>query len=176
MKTTLVILLVSVPVLSMAQARVNPVIKNFGGVFAVPYADVKPDPNLDYKIIIEVATGSATPDTLNWALVNVARLLNLHVSGGVAKEHLHVVLAIHAGAAYSVMDNPSYFARYGVDNPNLPLLKELAASGVDLVVCGQSLIARAIDREKLAPNIKIATSMLTTLTTYQLRGYASLKF
>ena len=45
-----------------------------------------------------------------------------------------------------------------------------------MFVCGQSLVARKIDRMKLVPQVKVASSMLTTLTTYQLRGYAALKF
>jgi len=63
-----------------------------------------------------------------------------------------------------------------VNNPNLKLYEELNAAGVKMFVCGQSLIARKIDRTKMVPEVKIATSMLTTLTTYQLKGYASLKF
>lgn len=103
-------------------------------------------------------------------------MLNLHVSGGVPKEKLNVILAIHGGAAYTVMNNEAHRAKYGVDNPNLKLYQELSAAGVRIYVCGQSLIARNIDRDKMVPQIKIATSMLTTLTTYQLKGYAALKF
>ncbi|MBX2894485.1 MAG: DsrE family protein [Cyclobacteriaceae bacterium] len=159
-----------------AQTRVNPVIKNYGGIFPVPDAVEKPDPNLTYNIVIEIERASEKPDTLSWALNNVARLLNLHVSGGVPKEKLHVVLAIHGGAAYTVMNNETHRAKYGVDNPNLKLYQELSAAGVKIYVCGQSLIARNIDRNKMVPQVKIATSMLTTLTTYQLKGYAALKF
>jgi intracellular sulfur oxidation DsrE/DsrF family protein len=159
-----------------AQTRVNPVIKNYGGIFPIPYADEKPDPTLDYNIVIEIERGSDKPDTLNWALNNVARLLNLHVTGGVPKEKLHVVLAIHGSAAYTVMNTEAYRAKYGVDNPNLKLYEELNAAGVKMFVCGQSLIARKIDRTKMVSEVKIATSMLTTLTTYQLKGYAALKF
>lgn len=39
-----------------------------------------------------------------------------------------------------------------------------------------ALIARDIDRDKMAQKIKIASSMLTTVTTYQLKGYALLVF
>lgn len=176
MKVTFSIILVCVSMSVFAQKRVNPVIKNYGGIFEIPYADEKPDPNLEYNIVIEVERANATPDSVNWALYNVTRLLNLHVMGGVPKGKLHVVLAIHGGASYTVMNNEAYKAKYGVDNPNLGLYQELEKAGVKMFICGQSMIARSIDRYKLVPEVKIATSMLTTLTTYQLKGYAVLRF
>ena len=158
------------------QSRVNPVIKNYGGIFEIPYAEEKPDPGLDYNIVIEIVTGSDSPDSINWALSNVARLINLHVMGGVPQEKLKVVLAIHGSAAFTILNNKAYRAKYGVENPNLKLFQELKQGGVQMFVCGQSLIARKIDRFNMVPEVKIATSMLTTLTTYQLKGYATLKF
>jgi intracellular sulfur oxidation DsrE/DsrF family protein len=126
--------------------------------------------------VIEVERAIDSPDSLNWALNNVARLLNIHVMAGVKPEKLHVVLAIHGGAAYSVLNNDAYKAKYKVNNPNLVLFEELEKAGVRMFVCGQSLIARKIDRTKMVPQVKVASSMLTTLTTYQLKGYAALKF
>ncbi len=176
MKSLLIFILFEVSVSAFSQSRINPVIKGYGGIFDIPYAEEKPDPTVDYKIIIEIATASDKPDSTNWALYNVARLINLHVMGGVPKEKLHVVLAIHGGAAFSVMNNEAYKAKYGVDNPTLKLFKELDQAGVKMFVCGQSIIARNIDRLKMVPEVKVASSMLTTMTTYQLKGYAALKF
>lgn len=162
--------------LNAQDKKVNPIIKDYGGIFEIPYADEKVDPTLDYNIIVEVVRESAKPDELNWALNNVARMLNLHAMSGVPKEKLHVVLAIHGGAAFTVMNNEAYKKKYGVDNPNLDIYKALGEAGVRMVVCGQSLIARDIDRTKMVPEVKIASSMLTTMTTYQLKGYAVLTF
>ncbi|MCC6836215.1 MAG: hypothetical protein IT213_14605, partial [Cytophagales bacterium] len=101
MKRLLFFCLTLLTISAFSQTRVNPIIKSQGGVFPVPYADEKPDPNLEYNIVIEIERPSDKPDTLSWALNNVARLLNLHASGGVPKEKLHVILAIHGGAAYT---------------------------------------------------------------------------
>jgi intracellular sulfur oxidation DsrE/DsrF family protein len=161
---------------SLSQARVFPLVKSYGGIFEVPYAVEKPDPALDYKIVVEVERESEHPDSLSWALNNVARLVNLHVTGGVPKEKLNVVIVLHGGASYNVMENSAYKKKYKTDNPNLRLFQELSEAGVKIFVCGQSLINRKIDRNKMVPEVKVATSMLTTLTTYQLRGYALLKF
>ncbi len=160
----------------LAQTRINPVIKNYGGIFEIPYAVEKPDPSLTYNIVIEVERASDKPDSLNWALNNVARLMNLHVMGGLPKEKLNVVLAIHGGAAYTVMNNVEHQKKYNCANPNLGLYKELKEAGVKIFVCGQSLIARKINRFEMVPEASIASSMLTVLTTYQLKGYAVLRF
>jgi intracellular sulfur oxidation DsrE/DsrF family protein len=176
MKIVSVLFFVLFSTTAFSQTRINPVIKSFGGIFDVPYADEKPDPTMDYNIIIEVEHAIDQADSVNWALNNVARLLNVHVMGGVKPENLHVVLAIHGGAAYTVMNNDAYRAKYKVNNPNLVLFDELQKAGVKIFVCGQSLINRKIDRMKMVPQVKIASSMLTTMTTYQLKGYAALKF
>ncbi len=169
-------LLVSCSPFAQTPQRVNPVIKSEGGIFEIPFAVEKPDPGMVYNIIIEVERPSEKPDTLNWALNNVARLLNLHSVGGVLPANMNVVVAIHGGAAYTTMNNEQYRAKYKMDNPNLKLYQELQAAGVKMFICGQSILARGIDRSRLVPEVKPAVSMLTTVTTYQLKGYAYLKF
>ena len=156
--------------------RVNPVIKNFGGIFELPYAVEKPDPSLFYKIVVEVQDMRNTPDEINWALNNSARLINLHVLGGVPFDHLDVVVVIHGEATYAAMNNEAYKAKYKKNNPNLDLFKELQTAGVKLFICGQSLINREVDPTKLVPEVKIATSMLTTMTTHMMKGYVPLRF
>ena len=176
MKFIAVSFLLVISTVAFSQTRIYPVIKNFGGIFDIPYAEEKPDPTMDYNIVIEVEHAIDHADSVNWALNNVARLLNVHAMGGVKSEKLHVVLAVHGGAAYSFMNNDAYRDKYKVNNPNTALIEELEKAGVKIFVCGQSLVARKIDRMKLVPQVKVASSMLTTLTTYQLRGYAALKF
>jgi len=176
MKIILFLLLLVVGNLSFAQQMVFPIIKNYGGVFEIPDAAEKPDPSMEYKIVIDLAGGSENPTAINDYLNNIARMINLHSVGGVPKEKIHVVIAIHNQATYSIMDNETYKQKYKADNPNLALYKALREAGVDLYVCGQSLIGRSIDKTKISPDIKIATSMLTVLTIYQLKGYAWFKF
>lgn len=176
MKTLLTTAFFCMVLLGYSQTMVNPIIKGYGGIYDIPNADEKVDPTLDYNIIVEVVRAIEKPEEVNWALNNVARMLNLHAMSGVPKEKLHVVLAIHGGAAFTVKNNEEYKKKYNVDNPNLGIYKELMDAGVKIVVCGQSLIAREIDKDKMVPGIKVASSMLTTMTTYQLKGYAMLIF
>lgn len=179
MKKLNVVFIISLLMLShllSAQDRINPIIEGYGGIFDAPHATEKPDPNMEYKVVIDVATGDNDKTAPFYSLVNVARLLNLHAMGGVPKEQMHVVLAIHGGAIYAALDNESYKERFDVDNPHLELFEKLQKAGVKMFVCSQSLLGRDLDHERLAPGIQVATSMLTTLTTYQLKGYAALKF
>ncbi|MEQ8425773.1 MAG: DsrE family protein [Cyclobacteriaceae bacterium] len=176
MKNLLVAICLSTVIAVNAQKTVNPIIKNYGGIYDLPSAEEKIDPALTYNIAIEVVRASEKPEDINWALNNVARLLNLHAMAGVSKDKLNVVLAIHGGAAFTVKNNEEYKKKYGVDNPNLDLYQALQDAGVKIFVCGQSLIARDIDPRQMVPGVKIASSMLTTMTTYQLKGYATLVF
>lgn len=159
-----------------AQQAVNPMIKSFGTVSTVPNASVAPDPSLEYNIIVDVMTGSDDKSKVFFSLNNVARLLNLHALAGVPKDRIHVVLAIHNAAVWSVLDDTNYKERFGVTNPHTPLFKELVENGVKVVVCGQSLIKQKIAQDQLLEGIEVATSALTTITEYQLRGYAVLRF
>ncbi len=159
-----------------SQERQFPFVSNYGGIFPIERAAPVPDPKMEYKIVVEVATGSEKPEELNFAINNLARLMNLHAQAGIPKDQIKVVAAVHGEAAYAVMNNEAYRKKYNTDNPNLGLLTELKKSGVELYICGQSLFARKIQRETLAPEMTVALSMLTTVTTMQMKGYAFLKF
>ena len=160
---------------SWAQDKVNPVIETFGGIYDIPEATIRPNTELKYKVVIDLYSGSEAADKLNPALNNVARMINLHAIGGAA-EKMDVVLAIHGSANDIVMSNKHYFDRYHVDNPNIELIRSLKAAGVKLTVCGQSLLYSKVTPSQVLEEVDIATSMLTTVTTYQLKGYAFLSF
>ena len=148
----------------------------FGAIYDVPEATVRPDPLLEYRIVVDVFTGAELPEDVGAGLHNVSRMLNLFSVGGVPAEHLSVVLALHGGATYGVLTNERYRERFETDNPNLPVIRALKEAGVKVTVCGQSLIGRDIDPADVAPEVDIATSMLTTVATYQIMGYAVFRF
>jgi intracellular sulfur oxidation DsrE/DsrF family protein len=175
MTKLIVVLLASLMVQAQAQQRVNPIIKSAGGIFPVPDAVEKPDPDIAYKIVIELWAPPDNAKEVHQSINNVARLINLHAVGGVPREKLDIVVAIHGEATYSITDSKTYEQRYKTANPNIKIYEELAQAGVKLFVCGQSLVARQVERSTIIPEIKIATSMLTTVTTHQLKGYAYLK-
>ncbi|MEM1358068.1 MAG: hypothetical protein AAGF89_07710, partial [Bacteroidota bacterium] len=84
-----------------AQERVAPIIKDFGAIYDIPSATVKPDPKAVYKIVVDVVTGADGPEQLSPGLNNVARMINLHAVGGVPAGKIYVVLAMHGGATFA---------------------------------------------------------------------------
>ena len=160
----------------MAQAKVNPVIKSYGAVYHIPDAAHKPDPKINYKILVELTENASKPDSLNEWLEAIATLINLHAAEGVPKENIHVVVVLRKMATYAVFGNEMYKEKFKVDNPNLELIKELHDAGTEFYVCGQTMLKRNISESKLVPEAKVASSGLTAITTFQLQGYTMLKF
>ena len=158
-----------------AQTPSNIIIKDYGTISDIMDV-VDPDPNVDYKIVIDLKAASPDPNKLNPGLNNIARMLNLHAAGGISQDKINVVAAIHGSATYTVLDNNGYQLKYGIDNPNLDLIKQLKAAGVKLFVCGQSLVARNKGFDNVNPDIAIALSMLTVVTEHQQKGYGLLVF
>lgn len=159
-----------------AQDKSNPLIKGFGAVYNVPFAIEKPDPSLHYKILVDVNTASEKPEIVNEGLETAAKILNLHILGGVPQKNMQVVLVVHGPAAFNLMNNDAYKQKYNVDNPNLPLIAALGTAGVKVFVCGQTILKRNINHEQLAPEVIVALSAITTITNYSIKGYTVLKY
>jgi len=158
-----------------AQKAANPIIKNFGTIYEVPDG-VKPDGNLEYKIVIDLKSSQRDKESINPGLNNVARMMNLHVLGGVKPENLKVAVAIHGGATDVILTNEAYKERYELDNPNLELINALKDAGVELYVCGQSILGRKYERNEINKQITIGLSMLTVTSTYMHKGYHLMVF
>jgi len=159
-----------------AQKKVSPIVDGFGTVFLIPNASVTPDLSLQYKIIADIPTAAARPDTINTGLEAAITLLNLHGAGGVPASQIKLVLAVHKDAGVALLNNEAYQERFKIDNPNKSMIEALQKAGVTITICGQTMQKRKFAPEALLPGIQIATSAMTTLTTYQLKGYALMKF
>ena len=175
-KFTLPLLMVLTFSFLHAQTKVNPVIKSYGTVFEIPTADHKPDPKLKYNLLVELTENGSKPDSLNEFIEALATLINLHAAEGVPKENIKMAVVLRKMATYAVFGNEMYKETFKCDNPNLGLLKELSDFGVEFYVCGQTMLKRNIDNKKLVPGTKVASSGLTAITTYQLKGYTLVKF
>ena len=156
-----------------------PAIKGYkwAGVVPVQNIDEKLDPNMRYKLLMEL-TGFAAKGQeatamkeINGGIGEVARKINLHVAGGVPKEKIDVVIIVHAGALFALMNNEKYKQKYNIDNPNIALIKELQNFGAKFIVCGQAMTFLRLEKEDLVPGIKEAISAQTVLSMYELKGY-----
>jgi intracellular sulfur oxidation DsrE/DsrF family protein len=177
MKKILLLVCISLVFVAIqAQTKIYPVIKDYGGVYALPNADQKPDPKINYKILVELQENASKPDSLNEWLEAVATLINLHAAEGVPKENIHVVVVLRKMATYGVFGNELYREKFKVDNPNLELIKELHDAGTEFYVCGQTMIKRSIPWDKLVPEAKVASSGLTAITSFLEKGYILIQF
>src|SRR6185295_191221 len=86
------------------------------------------------------------------------------------------VIAVHGAAVSGLLDDEHYKARFGVNNPNLPVIAGLTKSGVQIYVCGQQLAFDGTDAKTLTSDVKVASDALIVLMTYQNQGYALLSF
>jgi intracellular sulfur oxidation DsrE/DsrF family protein len=150
-------------------------VKDFGKVYNVPFAEDRPDPNMQYKIVFEASQPIDSFAKIYEPLDHVARMYNLHVYGGVPQKNLDVVLVIAGFAIPAVMSNEAYKKKYGVDNPNLKVLEEMKAAGIKIVGCSQAMMKNSIDPADVNPIITPIFSRFTTISTYQLKGYAYFK-
>ena len=150
-------------------------VKDFGKVYYVPFASDRPDPNMQYKIVFE--TSEKVDSAQVYApLEHIARMYNLHVYGGVPQKNLDVVLVIGGVSIPIVLNNEAYKKKYGVDNPNLKILEQLKAAGIKINGCAQSMMKYSIDPVDVNPIIEPIFSKFTTVSTYQLKGYAYFRF
>ena len=154
----------------------GPYIKDYGKVYQIPNPDLETNTQMTYKVVYDIYDKQRDPKRVNRQLNTAARFLNMHGQAGVSLENLKVACVVHNKAGFDMMDNESYKEKYGVDNPNLPLLEQLQAAGVEIILCGQTAYSRKIDRERLAKPVKIGLSAMTAILELSNEGYHLIKF
>jgi intracellular sulfur oxidation DsrE/DsrF family protein len=100
-------------------------------------------------------------------------MVNLLNNYGVKLQPGDIVITLHGQAAKTVL-TPAAFAKRndGAANPDAEILKQLAAAGVSIRLCGQSMMALGYTSEELNPVVKVDVAAITTMATLQLQGYA----
>jgi intracellular sulfur oxidation DsrE/DsrF family protein len=88
----------------------------------------------------------------------------------------NAVVPPDGGALDGILDDAHYRSKFGVSNPNLPVLRRFQKAGVELFVCGQNLAFEDRDPRAIAREVKIASDALIVLMKYQNGGYALLSF
>jgi intracellular sulfur oxidation DsrE/DsrF family protein len=173
MKTLITTLLSLILIAGLsAQQRVNPVIQGFGSLFEVPAAKVKADSSMEYNIVIEFRSPNERPKEMHQSFEHIGRMYNLHVYDNVPQNKLHVAVVIFGPAAWSVLNNDAYKAKFKTDNPNLKVFEEFKKAGIKTIVCGQSVMLHGIDPSTVSSNVEIASSRFTAVSTLQMKGYA----
>ena len=152
-----------------------PAIAKYGPVHPLPHAAVQPNKEHVYKALFDVTSGAKDPSKPEPGLGHVARAVNVFASAGVPLSHLHFVAILHGPATPAILNNEAYKKKYGVDNPNIPLIDALRKAGVHVDVCGQALADLGIEHSEVYKNVRIDLSALATTIIYGDMGYAYMK-
>jgi intracellular sulfur oxidation DsrE/DsrF family protein len=168
------LVLSSLPAALQAQwegSETGPAIPDFGPVFEVEGIEVPAPTDMEYKVVFDVVGGTPEPGGLSRDLNTVARYINMHVRNGVPLEQIDVAVVLHGLGSRDALGPEAFQARFGVENPNVELINQLAAVGVDLYICGQSAMSLGYSAEEVHPEVKMSLSALTMRTILQNQGY-----
>ena len=158
------------------EKKTGPVISSAGAVWAIENADFPTDTDKVYKAVFDIMNSPESPEQLNPSIETVARYLNMHAQHGVPETNIQAVMVVHNKASKDILMDVPYESRYGTSNPNKDLIKELMDSGVRVIFCGQSSIARDIPKEQTLEGVQLALSAMTALISLQDDGYRLIKF
>ncbi|CAB1276267.1 DsrE family protein [Candidatus Nitrosacidococcus tergens] len=154
----------------------TPAIEGVGKIHPLPHATHQPSKNQTYKVVFWLTKGSDDPKKMNFALDSVARAINLYASAGVSSNQLKFTVVVSGSTTDAVLNDTHYKEKYGVDNPNSPLIKKLIEAGVELLACGQAVATHGYQNNWLNPQVKVALSAMTTSIELQQQGYALVTF
>ena len=145
------------------------------GVLPVDGIDEIPDPNRDYKLMFEFSQGvdDTAQNKRNLGLVEIARVLNLHIASGIPLTHVHAVVVTHGAALYSIMNQDAFRAKYKKDNPNDSLITEMMNDGVKFVACGQAMRFADVEKSQLHAGVKVALTAQVMKSNFLGQGYVS---
>lgn len=153
-------------------AMITPGIAGEGPIHPLPSAAYQPQKTATYKVVFAVTKPGDSPKEVSPSLLRVVRTVNLYAAAGVPLSHLKFVAITYGPATGIMLDDEHYKEKYGVANPNLPLVQKLKAAGVDVAVCGQAVLENHFELTWVSPDVTVALSALTTITVLQQQGYA----
>lgn len=149
-----------------------PQIARLGGIVRTP--DAAEPPRRGAKIVFDI-TADSKPDEVNKGLESVARYLNLNAEAGLKPTDVKLALVLHGGATKAALSDAAYAKHAAMTkNPNLELIHELKACGVEVLVCGQSLARNKYSSADVASDVTIAVAALTVNANKQQDGYSYL--
>lgn len=148
-----------------------PAVPGFGGVHPRPDLPVRPDPKVDYKIFVDVASSETNKQGHYGALNRLARLVNLMAYAGVPPSRVHIVALLDGRTMTAALRDPVYKRHFKTTNPNLAILHALKKAGVTLMVCSQALAGFGVPDSAIDPAVTVTLSALTDTVVYGQKGY-----
>lgn len=148
----------------------HPLVQGHGGIVVLP--DAAEPPRKDSKVLLDLTSDERKGAVLK-GLDRAALLVNLYEQAGVGpSEGFELAVVLHGSATQAVLKDEAY-ARHGhaTKNPNLALIRQLKAAGVELYVCGQALARRHYRTDEVAPEVAVAVSAAVVHINKQMDGY-----
>ena len=153
-----------------AQEWETPIIKGYGEVKYFDQAASQLNKQLEYKLIFDIKSNQVK-NGVNKGLWTIARTLNLFELSGIPSKKIELVASIHGEATFITLNNNAYRDKFGRDNPNLNLIKQLKENRVELYVCSQATASRKINNRDLNINVIPALSGIAVLANHLLQGF-----
>lgn len=161
---------------SAQEKKAGPVIAEFGKVWPIENQTYPIAVDADFKVVFDIMNSPDSPTELNKSIETAARFLNMHAQQGVPLAKMKVALVVHNQASKDIITNAAYQNRYGVDNPNADLVRQLMDAGVQFIFCGQSSLSRNFPAKETIPGVQLSLSAMTALIQLQNNGYRLIKF
>ncbi len=159
----------------MKAVEIFPIINasEMSGVVPVKNQEEIPDPKMTYKLLFELTMNNpdSTIQELNYGLVEVVRIINLHAASGIPLKNIIPVIVAHGGVLHSLKNNEHFRKKYKIDNPNIKLIGDLEKFGTKFIACGQAMSFLDIQKEAFLPQVKVSLTAKTVISGYQLKGF-----
>ncbi len=176
MKNTIITYVFIILPLFVFSQKKGTIIADYGKTYEISNPDFKTDKDSDLKAVFDIGRTFGDSSKVNPLIHTAARYLNMHVDAGVALKKLKVALIIHGNAANDILNTISYKNKYGIANPNTPLIADLSKNGVQIILCGQTAAYRNISKQEILPEVQIALSAMTALVQLQNENYRLINF
>lgn len=156
--------------------QAGPVFEKFGEVWSVDDPSYKTDISKEFRVVFDIMNSPESHSEINKSIETAARFLNMHVRAGIPKEQLKVALVVHNQATKDIITDMAYRKRFGTDNPNSELIRNLLDADVSVILCGQSSLSRNFPIEESIDGVELALSAMTAILQLQDEGYKLIKF
>jgi intracellular sulfur oxidation DsrE/DsrF family protein len=151
-------------------------IEGYGTLRDIPNAGFQPRKDLEYKALFDCRELEEEGGLVAPGLDRLARFVNMLAGASVPSTQVKAAAVFHGPTTSLALRADAHAKHLNRENPNQELLQKLHEHGVELLVCGQSVLSHGFDLAEVDERIAIATSALLVLAVYQLDGYALLTY
>jgi intracellular sulfur oxidation DsrE/DsrF family protein len=150
----------------------------FGVAFAGNSANAQTEQTLHIDVPVKLANANVVFDVGHLLLWGDAPFVlgDMHaLASDYAGDHTQgqIVAVFHGDAAYLVLNDESYNAKYNAQtgNPYAKLLTALMQQGVQIELCGATAKANHWGNANLLPGVKVNTDAMARVTQLEQQGY-----